>query len=48
MNDKQKKKEIKNVLRYLINEGFVEQIGDKFRLKTNKELENEIRKIAKE
>jgi hypothetical protein len=47
MNDEQKKKEIKKALQYLLNEGFVEQIGDKFRLKTNKELANEIRKMAK-
>lgn len=47
MTHKQKIEEIKTTMQYLINEGFVKQIGDKFRLKTEKELKNEVEKIAK-
>lgn len=32
-------------LEYLVAEGFVEKIGDTFRLKTKQELENEIREV---
>lgn len=46
MTKKQKKEEIKKTLQYLINEGFVEQIGDKYRLKTDDELKKEIKRIC--
>lgn len=47
MTRKQQIKEVKKALEYLINEGFVEQVGDEYRLKTKKELEKEIDKITK-
>lgn len=46
MNKKQKTKEIKKTLNYLISEGFVKQVGDKFRLKTDNELKKEIKTIT--
>jgi hypothetical protein len=48
MTNKQKKKELKKALQYLIDEGFVEQIGDKYRLKTDKELKREIQKMCQQ
>jgi hypothetical protein len=47
MTHKQQIKEVKKALEYLINEGFVEQVGDEYRLKTDNELEKEIEEVAK-
>lgn len=47
MTRKQQIKEVKKALEYLISEGFVEQIGDEYRLKTQDELETEIEEITK-
>ena len=46
MTHKQQIKEVKKALEYLINEGFVEQVGDEYRLKTKEELKKEIQKIT--
>ena len=45
MTHRQQVKEVKKAMQYLIAEGFVEQIGDEYRLKTKKELESEIEQI---
>ena len=47
MTHKQQIKEVKKALEYLINEGFVEQVGDEYRLKTDNELQKEIEEVAK-
>jgi len=39
---------VKKKLDYLIAEGIVVQIGEKFRLKTQKELDKEMRKLLSE
>ena len=46
MTRKQQIKEVKKALEYLINEGFVEQVGDEYRLKTDKELKGEIDEVS--
>lgn len=45
MTDKQKKEEIKKVLKYLIAEGFVVKVGDSYRYKTKKELKEDLENV---
>lgn len=42
MTKKQKVKAVKKTLQYLIDEGFVVQEGDEYRLKTEEEIQEEI------
>jgi len=41
-------KEIEDCLRYMIDEGFVKKVGEKYALRTEKEIEEELKSIEKE
>ena len=43
MTNREKKKAIKDALKYLLTEGFVVKIGNKYRLKTKKELNSDLK-----
>jgi len=43
--DKEKEKLVQNELDYLLTEGVVVKVGDKYRLKTEQEIEQEIKNI---
>jgi hypothetical protein len=43
--DKDKEKIIQNELDYLLTEGVVVKVGDKYRLKTKQEIQQEIENI---
>lgn len=41
-------KEIEDCLRYMVDEGFVKKVEDRFYLKTEKEIEEEIENVRKD
>jgi len=41
-------KEIEDCLRYMIDEGFVKKKGDKYIMRSEKEIEKELESIEKE
>ena len=41
-------KEVEDSLRYLADEGFVKKVGNRFYLKTEKEIEKEIEDVNKD
>lgn len=45
MTNKEKKKAVKETLKYLIAEGFVVKVGSKYRLKTKEELSNDLKNV---
>lgn len=47
LTPKQKEKIIQDHLNYLLEEGVVVKMGDKYRLKTKKEIEKELQIIIK-
>jgi hypothetical protein len=47
IDKKELKKQIKQALKYLIAEGLVVKVGKKYRMKTPKEQEKELKKLLK-
>lgn len=41
-------KEVEDCLRYMVDEGFVKKKGDRYFLRTEKEIEEELKKINDE
>lgn len=42
MTDKEKREQVQQTLDYMIAEGMVKKVGNKYRLKTERELEEEM------
>jgi hypothetical protein len=40
-------KDVEDALRYMIDEGFVKKVGEKFVMRTEKEIEEEIEDVQK-
>lgn len=41
-------KDVEDALRYMVDEGFVKKVGEKFVMKTEKEIEKEIEDVNKD
>lgn len=41
-------KDVEDALRYMVDEGFVKKVGEKFVIRTEKEIEEEIEDVNKD
>jgi hypothetical protein len=41
-------KDVEDALRYMVDEGFVKKVGEKFYMRTEKEIEEEIKDVQKD